>query len=537
MTVTSIRRIGIELGLAAVVLILTMYGSVGSAIVMFNLVGLAIFGGGAVVAMVLRHRALPVAIVLAASLVAWFPQTGPALAVVAYTTGVRAMGPRRRAALVAAIAVVPVVMTPVGVWLLDTVMVSQQAWTVALAVVVCGVVPLLVGVLVRQRAWLATTERARVANLERAQALAVAQARLRERARIASEMHDVLGHRLSLIALHAGGLELATAHGEPEAPEAARLIRTTARQALDELRGVLGLLRSDDVSGRRSDGLSDRLSDRSAPTEATGTRADLTELVAASGAAGVAVDLVWDGDDLADADETIRRAVHRVVREALTNVHKHAPTAPVVVRVARGPERVTVEVHNEAAGTATGGDSGSGLIGLHERVRLLGGAFRAETTEDGGFRVLAEIPLAASAGLEDRIEIPRFEPAAAGPARPAAEPASTGAVLVVLLGLGLVVAVMLQSFLLSLTSLVVGGGGEAPEATLGMSRDAFDQTIGNDPLAQLAAEPREPARPAGASCAYQIKSYTNTSVVIARYCFANDRMVETLTFDVARPAN
>jgi signal transduction histidine kinase len=150
----------------------------------------------AVVATFLRHRALPVAIMLAASLVVLFPQTGPALAVVAYATGVRAMGPRRRAVLVGAIVVIPAVGAPISAWLLDGALVSYLIWTIALTVIACGVGPVLVGVLVRQREGLATADRERVENLVRTQSLAVAQARLRERARIASEMHDVLGHRL-----------------------------------------------------------------------------------------------------------------------------------------------------------------------------------------------------------------------------------------------------------------------------------------------------------------------------------------------------
>jgi hypothetical protein len=70
-----------------------------------------------------------------------------------------------------------------------------------------------------------------------------------------------------------------------------------------------------------------------------------------------------------------------------------------------------------------------------------------------------------------------------------------------------------------------------------MSREAFDLSIGNDPLAQVAAEGREPARRAGAQCAYRVESLTESTVVLARYCFANGRMIETLTFEVTPPAN
>jgi signal transduction histidine kinase len=146
--------------------------------------------------------------------------------------------------------------------------------------------------------------------LERANRLHAEQARLQEQARIAGEMHDLLGHRLSLISLYAGALEMGTRQGAPALSEQATLVRTTARTALDELRQVLGILK---VAAPRPDA--------DGHGDDAGTRADVSALVLASQRAGVPVQLEWDGEDLVGLDGRIRRAVHRVVREALTNVH------------------------------------------------------------------------------------------------------------------------------------------------------------------------------------------------------------------------
>ncbi|HEU4421615.1 MAG TPA: histidine kinase [Pilimelia sp.] len=445
MTVTATsrpmaRQVAVDIGLVAVVLLLI--GFVPSLYVNdLNLVGLAVFAGPAVVAVLLRHRALWVAVVLAAAAVAWMPQTGVALAVVAYTAGVHLADRRRMAWLLAAFVAVPAVMTPLGIALLELTLVGWQVLAVAVTVVVCGLLPALVGVLVRQRQWLATARRAEADSLEQAHRLAASEARLRERSRIAGEMHDVLGHRLSLIALHAGGLELAVADISGEAREAAHLIRTTARQALEELRTVLGVLRAGDLADWAE-----------ALTGRDGARAGVDALVAESRAAGVRVELEWTGDSLADVGEAVRRAVHRVIREALTNVHTHAPTASVVVRITRTAEQVLVDVRNGPHGPTdppprtTGG--GGGLIGLHERVRLLGGSFRAERTAENGFEVHASIPLAGESMAEPARERP-----APPPTQAAVGLSEMWLALLAVAGLASVAA--LQSFILQLAITLV----------------------------------------------------------------------------------
>lgn len=216
--------------------------------------------------------------------------------------------------------------------------------------------------------------------LERAQLLTAAKARVQERGHIAGEMHDMLGHRLSLISIHAGALELGAAKNAPELSGQAELLRTTASSALSELREILGVLRGYEESDIGSD---DRI----------GTRPDVEELVAESRAAGIDVDLRWTGPDLDHADPRTRRAVHRVVREGLTNVHKHASTARTGVEVGVEDGRVHIRVVN---GAARGGrrlpGTRSGLVGLDERIALLDGTFHNGPTPEGGFRLAASIP-------------------------------------------------------------------------------------------------------------------------------------------------
>src|SRR6478672_1018103 len=212
------------------------------------------------------------------------------------------------------------------------------------------------------------------------------QARLAERARIAREMHDVLAHKVSLIALQAGGLEVNPGMGAERVQQTAGQIRSTAREALEELRGVLGVLRADQPSAAPSDG------SELVPQPGLG---ELAALVDSSRAAGVSI---THAVDVAEMPQATGRAVYRVVQEALTNVHKHARGAATDIAVGAGADDgVVIMVTNQrpvAAGSLLPG-SGAGLIGLRERVALLGGTLTAGPTEDGGWRVRAWLPGAA----------------------------------------------------------------------------------------------------------------------------------------------
>jgi signal transduction histidine kinase len=244
---------------------------------------------------------------------------------------------------------------------------------IAFSVVFLLVFPAVSGALVGRRKPLTQVLMERNDYLEHARALTASTARSATRAHIASEMHDMLSHRLRQLTAHAGALELSAAQQAPELQEQVELIRKTSAVAMDELREILGVLGTIEAD------------------EDAGTRADVERLVAASADAGVSVNLTWSGDDLADADARLRRAVHRVVREALTNVHKHAPSARTRVSV-HVAERVRIEVVNGPSGEPRGGGTRGGLIGLEERVGLIGGSFSAGRPAEGGFRVVADLP-------------------------------------------------------------------------------------------------------------------------------------------------
>ncbi|MFB4317705.1 sensor histidine kinase [Actinomadura sp. 21ATH] len=253
----------------------------------------------------------------------------------------------------------------------------------ALNAVLLLVLPALSGSLLGRRRPLVRLLRERNDYLERAQELTAEKARMQERARIAAEMHDMLGHRLSLISMHAGALELGAAKDAPRLSGQAELLRTTAATAMSELRDILGVLRDTLETGSGD------------PDAGTGTRSDIAGLVEESRRAGVGVELAWTGPDLDGADPRTRHALHRVVREGLTNVHKHAPAARARVEVAGDGDRVRVLVVNgPVPGARRPRPPGTrrGLVGLDERVALIRGTLATGPTPEGGFRVAADLP-------------------------------------------------------------------------------------------------------------------------------------------------
>jgi signal transduction histidine kinase len=251
-------------------------------------------------------------------------------------------------------------------------------WAAMVAILVfAGLSPWLLGRYVRVRGELARTGWRRAEEMESRQRLVAGQARLRERARIASDMHDSLGHELSLIAVRAAALEVAGGLGDAQRVAAAQL-RTSAATATERLREIIGVLRED-----------------AAPVEPV--QGDLDELIARARASGL---LIESTVDTTRAPPMVARAAYRVVQEALTNVAKHAPGAAVTVRVAGTGSRTDVSVVNAPppAGPLPGAASGRvGLIGLRERVRLVGGTLRAGP-DGGGFAVTATLPHGAAPG-------------------------------------------------------------------------------------------------------------------------------------------
>ena len=273
--------------------------------------------------------------------------------------------------------------------------VTARPWQPSAMVIIFGPLRIMLGPLVaiyvvtRRRLVQALTERAERA--EREQQLLAAQARAEERARLAGEMHDVVTHRVSLMVLQAGALRV-TAPDEATR-KAAEELRAAGCRALDELRDLVGILRTTPDEAQT-------------PEEAHPSTAELAALASDSTAVGLATELLEDGDPQL-ASPVVGRTVYRIVQEALTNAHKHAPGARVTVRVRYDPTDVRLEVRNtpptrpvDAGLIGTGSELG--LASLRRRVELVGGTLHAGPAPDGGFCVAATlpayVPTAASAG-------------------------------------------------------------------------------------------------------------------------------------------
>ncbi len=212
-----------------------------------------------------------------------------------------------------------------------------------------------------------------------------------ERLRIARDLHDVVAHGLSTIAVQSGVAEHLLDQNPEQAREALQIINTTGRKSLDELRSMVGVLRSTDAAPLLP-----------IPTDPN----DLAAIIGGATNAGVVVTTEVEGAFPSTVSESCIVAAHRIIQEALTNVARHAGEAPTVVRVDHGEDRVILTVTNQPgrssgarAGTAnagsTGGSrvtSGVGIVGMTERAESLGGTLAAGPTADGGFTVTAVLP-------------------------------------------------------------------------------------------------------------------------------------------------
>ncbi|NEB04465.1 histidine kinase [Streptomyces sp. SID13726] len=262
-------------------------------------------------------------------------------------------------------------------WPLDEFTAHERTWTVVyfFYTLATAAAPVLLGQLVQARRDLAR----RLVEIEEArehERLLHSQAVLaRERAQLAREMHDVVSHQVSLIAVQAGALQVAAT--EPHFREGARTIRSLSVDTLDELRHMVTLLRA---SGGRSTELTPQP-----------TLADLHKLVTTSG-----IDAELTGELPSEVSTTAQRAVYRTVQEALTNVRKHAPGASAAVRLWRAEDGtafgVTVTNTPPTRPSLPLPGSRQGLVGLRERAELLGGAFESGPTAEGGYEVELRIP-------------------------------------------------------------------------------------------------------------------------------------------------
>jgi signal transduction histidine kinase len=441
---------------------------------------------------------------------------------------------------------------------------SMARWfTMIINLLLCGVFPWLVGRYRRQHDELVSAGWQRAEQLERQQRIATEQARLRERSRIAHDMHDSLGHELSLIAVRAAGLEVAT-DLEERHRRSARELREAAAQATDSLRQVIRVLRDDAES---------------APTEPA--HESVSHLVERVRDSGVAVRLHVSGTPsplplMAD------RAAYSVVREALTNAAKHAPGSGVDVRLEHAAHETVITVTNTAATPAisgsdpggareagttrnagcardanggggdgdggagdNGGGTGLGLVGLAERVRLAGGTLRTGRFGDGaggsgaeagggvaelGFEVVARIPHQSPVpadppgpghdGRDDRSESARHLDAVRRRARRGLITA-----IAVPVTLTAVVSVIMFGVYIYATANAVLPPGDFADLRVGQSRADVKRHLPRwddiDPAPQ-----RFPAAPSGASCEY-FRAHGNlfTPADNYRLCFARGRLV------------
>ena len=218
-------------------------------------------------------------------------------------------------------------------------------------------------------------------RLVQERAMAERAAVAEERSRIARELHDVIGHEVTVIALQAGAAAAALAKAPERAAAPVEAIRRSAVEALTEMRRVVGMLRgAEEEYLRPQPGLT-----------------DVSTLVERSRAAGSRVALTLRPPTV-PTHASVELAAYRLVQEALTNARRHAPGAPIDVRVVEDDAAVLVEVVNSpAASIPTAHEardgSGFGLVGMRERVRILGGRLDAGPTDCGGFALTARLPL------------------------------------------------------------------------------------------------------------------------------------------------
>ncbi|MEV0368217.1 histidine kinase [Streptomyces sp. NPDC050636] len=421
----------------------------------------------------LVRRRWPIVVVLV-SIAVTPAEMGGLLSVVGLYTLAASDVPRRITALLAGMTVVGTLITTFLSMRQD--MASQEdfnppVWFVPVMALALGLVltapPVLWGLYIGARRRLVESLRERADGLERELSLLADRAEERaewarneERTRIAREMHDVVAHRVSLMVVHAAALQAVALKDPEKASKNAGLVGDMGRQALTELREMLGVLRTAEGAAVRGAAGSDEperlaavASQAKANARATagtaeaaaqegsrsvagvsvggGASADgsasvsaaasgsvsgesdaegpslgeLGELVGQSRAAGMAVELSveWADEAAGDGDRAVcgyaprvEQTVYRVVQEALTNVHKHAPGARARVRLAHRAGEVAVQVENgpSARGAADVGlpSGGNGLVGMRERVTALGGVFVSGPTEAGGFRVSAVVP-------------------------------------------------------------------------------------------------------------------------------------------------
>lgn len=279
----------------------------------------------------------------------------------------------RRAQLAVALGVIAVSLANLG---------SGSVFVNLMFLLGIGVVPpWLLGRMAREHALRERTGRERSERLDAQREMAVRAATLAERARLAREIHDVIAHSVSVMVIQAAGARTVMDRETDAAEESLRAVERAGREALAELRRLLGVL---------GDGRSLR---ELAPQPGLD---DIGELVARTNAAGLATSIQIEGTPVA-VPSGLSLCAYRVVQEALTNTIKHATATTAQVTFRWGDGALTIDVSDDGRGAPSTVDqtqSGHGIVGMRERVALHGGAVEVGPAPDGGFAVRACFPLA-----------------------------------------------------------------------------------------------------------------------------------------------
>ncbi|MFB7447937.1 sensor histidine kinase [Streptomyces sp. NPDC056194] len=529
---------------------------------------LAAVAVGAAVLSLARRRLPAGVLVLTAGLAPFLPGLGPLLIVLGWSSGRYVASAGRVLAAFVAAFVLNVGGTLLETW--DRQRLLTVAFMATLYYLGTTLAPGLAHRYWTQRRTLLHALQERNAQLLRERNWVVWQARLRERQRIAQDMHDSLGHQLALIAVHTGALEVDRELGERQR-EVVGVLRTASVTAMQELREVVGILR---------DGIAAQDGTAAAPAPvgdetgraARGT-AGIEGLVAAARAAGTSVGLRRLGQErpLAPAAD---HAAYRIVQEALTNAYKYAPGTPIGVELRYEPDTFVVEVVNGKPVDGPVKDvvsGGQGLAGLVERARLVGGMFHAGPADDGGFRVAGMLPygaapVAEAAPLVDAADDFRQQttkpllgdgrPVAVGPAdwtfteRELAmavhggRGGSTGGGIAIGCGIAFAAVVLLVvaggfafSFLLGSVSDGMIDSAQYEAVKVGMTeKEVRDRLPSGDTIAMAGLDEGGPARPAGADCLVLASSDMGDTAYyedpVFRFCFKDGKLIEKKSYTV-----
>ncbi|MFH9723524.1 sensor histidine kinase [Streptomyces sp. NPDC017254] len=521
--------------------------------------------GSAVLSLV--RRGLPASVlVLTAGLTPFIPGFGPLLLVVGWSSGRYIAGAGRALAAFIAAFVLNVGGSLLGPWDRDRLL--ALALTATLYYLGTTLAPGLAHRYWTQRRTLLHALQERNAQLLRERTMVVWQARLRERQRIAHDMHDSLGHQLALISVHTGALEVDRDLSGRQR-EAVGVLRNASVTAMHELREVVGILR-DGIEA--SDGAS--VPGRGGDETGRAARgiAGIEGLVEAARAAGTSVGLKRSGEErpLAPAAD---HAAYRIVQEALTNAYKYAPGASIGVELRYEPDTFVVEVLNaeptgEPAGDVVSG--GQGLTGLAERARLVGGMCHAGPADGGGFRVAGMLPygaapVAEAAPLVDAADDFRQQTTKplAGDGRPVVvgptdwtfterelamavgggRGRSTGGSIAIGCGIAFAALVMLVVaagfglyFLMGSLKEGMIDPEEYDAVKVGMSeKDVRNRLPSGDTITTAGLGGKGPAQPEGADCLVLMSSEISDDFdkePVFRFCFQDGKLIEKKSYEV-----